>query len=59
MASGEFAGGDQKLLAFALFGAVNRIPRSYSPEGPASSQAIADLFGDFFVGGLRRSATLG
>ena len=56
MASGEFAGGDPKLLAFALFGAVNWIPRWYSPEGPASSQAIADLFGDFFVGGLRSQA---
>jgi hypothetical protein len=29
------------LLAFALFGAVNWIPRWYSPEGPASSQTIA------------------
>jgi AcrR family transcriptional regulator len=58
MNTGIFAGGDPKLLAFALFGAVNWIPRWYSPNGPASSQAIADLFGDFFVGGLR-SATPG
>ena len=55
MTSGLFARGDPKLLAFALFGAVNWIPRWYSPEGPSSSQAIADLFGDFFVGGLRSS----
>jgi AcrR family transcriptional regulator len=53
MTAGVFAGGDPKLLAFALFGAVNWIPRWYSPEGPASSQAIANLFGDFFVAGLR------
>ena len=59
MSSGAFAPGDPKLLAFALFGAVNWIPRWYSPDGPASSQAIADLFGDFFVAGLRRSSTPG
>ena len=53
MATGVFARGDPKLLAFALFGAVNWIPRWYSPDGPASSQAIADLFADFFVAGLR------
>jgi AcrR family transcriptional regulator len=53
MASGMFAEGDAKLLAFALFGAVNWIPRWYSPDGPASSQAIAGLFADFFVAGFR------
>jgi AcrR family transcriptional regulator len=52
MAAGVFADGDPKLLAFALFGAVNWIPRWYSPDGPASSQTIAKLFADFFVGGL-------
>jgi AcrR family transcriptional regulator len=55
MVSGAFANGDPKLLAFALFGAVNWIPRWYSPDGPASSQTIANLFADFFVGGLRSS----
>ena len=53
MATGVFAEGDPKLLAFALFGAVNWIPRWYSPDGPASSQAIANLFADFFVAGFR------
>jgi AcrR family transcriptional regulator len=53
MGAGVFAPGNPKLLAFALFGAVNWIPRWYNPEGPASSQAIADLFADFFVGGFR------
>lgn len=53
MATGIFAAGDPKLLAFALFGAVNWIPRWYSPDGPASSQAIADLFADFFVAAFR------
>jgi AcrR family transcriptional regulator len=53
MAKGVFAPGDPKLLAFALFGAVNWIPRWYSPDGPASSQTIADLFADFFIAGFR------
>jgi AcrR family transcriptional regulator len=53
MTRGVFAAGNPKLLAFALFGAVNWIPRWYSPEGPSSSQQIADLFGEFFVAGLR------
>lgn len=54
MANGVFAPGDAKLLAFAFFGAVNWIPRWFSPEGPASSQQIGDLFADFFITGLRR-----
>jgi AcrR family transcriptional regulator len=54
MASGVFGDGDPKLLAFAMFGAVNWIPRWYNPEGPASSQTIADQFADFLIAGLRR-----
>jgi AcrR family transcriptional regulator len=54
MAHGVFAPGDPKLLAFAVFGAVNWIPRWFSPDGPASSEQIADLFADFFIAGLRR-----
>ena len=53
MAAGVFAAGDAKLLAFALFGAVNWIPRWYSPDGPSSSHAIAGLFADFFVAGFK------
>jgi AcrR family transcriptional regulator len=55
MANGTFARGDQKLLGFALLGAVNWIPRWFNPNGSASSHQIADLFADFFVAGLRRS----
>lgn len=54
MSKGVFAPGDPKLLSFALFGAVNWIPRWFSPVGPASSQQIADLFADFFIRGLQR-----
>ena len=53
MREGLFAPGDPKLLAFALFGAVNWIPRWYSPAGPATSQTIADRFADFLIAGLR------
>jgi AcrR family transcriptional regulator len=53
MSNGTFAAGDPKLLTFAVLGAVNWIPRWYSPDGPASSQTIADLFADFFIAGFR------
>jgi AcrR family transcriptional regulator len=56
MATGTFGQGNPKLLAFALFGAVNWIPRWFSPDGPATSQDIGDLFADFFICGLRNSA---
>jgi AcrR family transcriptional regulator len=59
MASGVFARGNQKLLAFALLGAVNWIPRWFNPDGPATSQQIADLFAEFFIAGLKRSSTVG
>jgi len=42
-----------KLLSFAMLGAVNWIPRWYSPDGPANSQEIADRFADYLIGGLR------
>jgi AcrR family transcriptional regulator len=54
MSTGTFAPGDPKLLAFAVFGAVNWIPRWYNPRGAATSQEIADRFADYLIGGLRR-----
>jgi AcrR family transcriptional regulator len=54
MAGGTFAPGDAKLLAFAVFGAVNWIPRWFSPQGPATSQEIAERFADYLIAGLRR-----
>jgi len=54
MRAGVFGRGDPKLLAFAMFGAVNWIPRWFNPEGAATSKTIAELFADFFVAGLRR-----
>ena len=54
MASRAFARSDPKLLAFAILGAVNWIPRWFDPEGPATSQEIADRFADYLIAGLRR-----
>src|SRR5262245_58757920 len=45
--SGMFAQKDAKLLSFAILGAVNWIPRWYDPDGPATSQEIADRFADY------------
>lgn len=56
MATGAFARGDAKLVAFAVLGAVNWIPRWFDPAGPASSQAIADQFADYLTAGLRPPA---
>ena len=53
MADGTFANGDPKLLAFALFGAVNWIPRWFKPQGASTSQEIADHFADYLISGLR------
>src|SRR6516225_2300136 len=47
MELGTFAPGDAKLLAFALFGAVNWIPRWFSPQGSATSQEIGERFADY------------
>jgi AcrR family transcriptional regulator len=54
MRDGIFGRGDPKLLAFAVFGAVNWIPRWFNPDGAATSKTIADLFAEFFIAGLRR-----
>src|ERR1700731_4821353 len=51
--TGAFAQADAKLLSFAILGAVNWIPRWYSPAGPASSQEIADRFAEYLIAGLR------
>ncbi len=58
MSEGTFGRGDPKLLGFALLGAVNWIPRWFNPEGPSSSQEIADYFARFLIEGLR-ATTLG
>jgi TetR/AcrR family transcriptional regulator, cholesterol catabolism regulator len=51
--SGTFGQVDAKLLSFAILGAVNWIPRWYNPDGPATSQDIADRFADYLIAGLK------
>lgn len=51
--SGDFGPVDPKLMSFAILGSVNWIPRWYSPNGPRTSQEIAEHFADFFIRGLR------
>ena len=53
MANHAFERSDPKLLAFAILGAVNWIPRWFDPGGPASSQEVADRFADYLIAGLR------
>ena len=53
--SGTFVYADAKLLSFAILGAVNWIPRWFNPEGPSTSQEIADKFADYLIAGLRRT----
>jgi AcrR family transcriptional regulator len=52
--SGTFVYADAKLLSFAILGAVNWIPRWYNPDGPSTSDEIADRFADYLIAGLRR-----
>jgi TetR/AcrR family transcriptional regulator len=53
MATGLFAPGDPKLVAFAMLGALNWIARWFNPAGPASSEQIATRFADYLIAGLR------
>jgi TetR/AcrR family transcriptional regulator len=51
---GRFVPADTKLVAFAIMGAVNWIPKWFNPEGRASSEQVGRTFADFLVGGLQR-----
>ncbi len=53
MATGAFAQGDPKLVAFAMLGALNWIARWFNPAGPSSSDEIATRFADYLIAGLR------
>jgi TetR/AcrR family transcriptional regulator len=52
MEAGAFVRGDPKLLAFAILGAVNWIPRWFDPRGEASSDEIGRAFADYLLRGL-------
>jgi len=53
MDAGVFVSGDPKLLAFAILGAVNWIPRWFDPAGPATSGEIGQAFAEYLTRGLR------
>jgi AcrR family transcriptional regulator len=59
MHTGGFARCDPKLMSFAILGAVNWIPRWFNPEGPATSQQIAEQFADYLIAGLKRTQPAG
>jgi AcrR family transcriptional regulator len=47
---------DPKLLGFLIMGAVNWIPKWFSPEGPMTGRAIAERFVDYIVAAIRPQA---
>lgn len=52
---GLFAAADTKLIAFAIMGAVNWIPKWFDPQGAASSAKVGETFAGYLLAGLRRA----
>ena len=50
---GIFAPADTKLVAFAIMGAVNWIPKWFDPQGAATSEQVGDVFATYLLAGLR------
>jgi TetR/AcrR family transcriptional regulator len=50
---GLFTPVDTKLVAFAMMGAVNWIPKWFDPQGAASSEQVGRTFADYLLAGLR------
>ncbi len=53
IATGAFKPGDPKLLGFAMLGAINWIAKWFNPNGPSTSDEIANRFADYLIDGLR------
>jgi len=53
IATGTFRAGDPKLVGFAMLGAINWIAKWFNPNGPSTSDEIADRFADYLIAGLR------
>lgn len=53
---GLFMPVDAKLVAFAIMGAVNWIPKWFNPAGAATSDQIGRTFAAFLVNGLERGS---
>ncbi len=52
MADGSLRKVDAKLAVFTIMGAVNSIPRWYSPQGRLTNEEIADGMVDILMGGI-------
>ncbi len=48
---------DSKLVTFAILGAMNWIPKWFSPAGERSPKEIADAFASYLVRGVLKAAT--
>jgi len=51
--SGEFECDNIKLAGFSILGAINWIPKWYHPDGPFSSDQIAEDMTEYFLRGLQ------
>ena len=53
IATGAFKSANPKLIGFAMLGAVNWIAKWFNPNGPSTSNEVADRFADYLIDGLR------
>ena len=53
---GVFGQADTTLVAFAIMGAVNWIPKWFNPGGAASSEQVGRTFANFLIAGLQRGS---
>ena len=56
--AGELECENVKLAGFAILGGINWIPKGYRPDGPFTSEQIAEEMADYYMRGLRRGAEL-
>jgi TetR/AcrR family transcriptional regulator len=54
IAAGVFTACDPKLVGFAILGAMNWIPKWYTPTGERSAKEIAEAFSAYLVRGLQK-----
>jgi len=51
--TGVFKTANPKLIGFAMLGAINWIAKWFNPNGPSTSDEIANRFADYLIAGLR------
>ena len=52
VAEGSFSGGDPKIIAYGILGALNWTHRWFNPQGRLSPEQVAQTFSDLFLRGL-------